>query len=70
MKSGRTGGTLALLLESECIKMTFVRTKAVWQIYWMRADMKWHSYEPDSVVSSFDECLNVLKADEYGCFFG
>lgn len=58
------------LLKNECVKTTFVRTKNIWQIYWMRADLKWHSYEPSFVVNSFDDFLNVLQADEHGCFFG
>lgn len=58
------------LIRNECVKVTFVRTKNIWQVYWMRADLKWHSYEPNLVVSSFDDFLDVLQADEYGCFFG
>jgi len=35
-----------LLMESAFAKATYVRTKKVWKIYWMRADLKWHGYFP------------------------
>lgn len=51
-------------------KATFVRTANVWRIYWMRSDLKWHSYKPRAQVRSLEEFLAVVDADEYGCFFG
>ena len=51
-------------------KATFVRAKDRWKIYWQRADLKWHEYEPVRDVSTVEEFLAVVKKDEYSCFFG
>lgn len=51
-------------------KATYVRTQNRWKIFWMRASLKWQSYEPVPVVSSIGEFLQVVDVDEYGCFFG
>jgi hypothetical protein len=51
-------------------KATFVRAKNHWRVYWMRRDLKWHSYEPTSQVRSLEEFLSVVDHDEHCCFFG
>jgi len=51
-------------------KATFVRTQGVWKIYWMRADLRRHAYEPDAEVRTIDDFLKVVERDEYGCFRG
>ncbi|OIQ91411.1 hypothetical protein GALL_266850 [mine drainage metagenome] len=51
-------------------KTTYVRTRNLWKIFWQRADLKWHGYEPASMVKTIDEFLAVVDADPYGCFFG
>ena len=51
-------------------KATFVKSQNVWKVFWQRADLKWHRYKPDQVVSSFEQFLAVVDTDEYGCFFG
>lgn len=51
-------------------KATYVRSQNVWRLYWMRRDLKWHSYTPRPVVADFDVFLDVVDADEYACFFG
>ncbi|MBD3896896.1 DUF3024 domain-containing protein [Halomonas sp. ML-15] len=60
---------------SDCIeipiaKATYVRSNRSWKIYWQRADLKWHRYEPQPSVRSIDNFLAVVEADEYACFFG
>ena len=57
-------------LESEVAKATFVKIKKTWKIYWMRADLKWHRYDPDPEVKSIEDFVEVVERDEYGCFFG
>ena len=32
----------AVKIESPIAKTTYVKSKKVWKIYWMRADLKWH----------------------------
>lgn len=56
--------------ESSFAKATFVRTKGVWRVYWMRSDLKWHSYEPAPEVSAIADFLAVVQKDEHACFFG
>lgn len=51
-------------------KATFVRSQGIWKVYWKRADLRWHSYEPDAEVATVDEFLRVVERDEYGCFYG
>jgi len=56
--------------ESSFAKATFVRTQGMWKVYWKRADLKWHSYEPALEVATIENFLAVVQKDEYGCFFG
>ena len=55
--------------ESPVAKATFVRTKGIWKVFWMRADLKWHSYEPKAEVNTMKEFLGAVDRDEHGCFF-
>ena len=59
-----------IILEEMIAKTTFVRTQNIWKIYWMRADMKWHLYEPGGEVDTIEEFFEVLNRDEYCCFWG
>jgi Protein of unknown function (DUF3024) len=56
--------------ESPVAKATYVRTQKHWRIFWMRRDLKWHSYEPQPVAKSIDEFLEIVHKDELSCFFG
>jgi hypothetical protein len=51
-------------------KATFVRTRGVWRVFWMRADLKWHGYEPALEVARIEDFLVVVQKDECACFFG
>ena len=57
-------------IEGPVAKTTFVRTTNRWKIYWMRADLKWHSYPPHPEAVFFDEFLTVVDEDENCCFWG
>ncbi|KGE72108.1 DUF3024 domain-containing protein [Spirochaeta lutea] len=57
-------------IEIEVAKTTYVRTKNKWKLFWMRRDLKWHSYEPDLFSDSIEEVLSVIDKDENGCFWG
>ena len=57
-------------MEHSIAKATFVRTKNLWRVFWMRRDLKWHGYEPNSTVRSLEAFLSVVDRDEYCCFFG
>lgn len=36
----------------------------------MRADLKWHQYEPVPETDSFGGFLKIIEEDAYGCFYG
>ena len=57
-------------MENSVAKATYVRRPNVWRIYWQRADLRWHRYDPVSEVARIEEFLDVVDADEYCCFFG
>ncbi len=57
-------------MELPIAKATYVKSKAVWKVYWQRADLKWHCYEPNSEVKSLEDFLAVVEKDEYCCFYG
>ena len=57
-------------IEHAIAKATYVKREGIWKIYWMRADLKWHRYEPTPVVNSLDEFLKTVEEDAYGCFNG
>ena len=56
--------------EAAIAKATYNKTKSNWKVMWMRADMKWHAYQPNPAVSSVEEFLDIVQKDEYNCFFG
>jgi len=56
--------------EHPIAKATFVKRSGIWKIYWMRADLKWHRYEPVPVVDDLESFLSVIEDDHYCCFFG
>ena len=57
-------------MEIVIAKSTFVRTQKIWKIFWRRSDMKWHSYDPAPETERFEEFLQIVDKDEYGCFWG
>jgi hypothetical protein len=57
------------IISHDVAKTTFVRTENVWKIYWMRADLNWHSYEKTN-VKSIGDFVKTVETDKYGCFWG
>jgi len=51
-------------------KTTYVRRQKAWKIYWQRADMNWHKYDPMPQTNTLNEFLGELKEDPYACFWG
>ncbi|MFP4418310.1 MAG: DUF3024 domain-containing protein [Chitinispirillaceae bacterium] len=56
--------------ESPIAKSTYVATQKVWKIFWMRANRKWHRYDPVPEVKRIEDFLSVVSKDEHSCFFG
>jgi len=57
-------------MENPVAKATYVKRAAEWRIYWQRADLKWHRYDPHPTASTIEEFLEVVDEDAYCCFFG
>ncbi len=57
-------------VESPVAKATYVKKTNSWKLYWHRADLKWHSYEPTPETKTIEEFLTVVDNDEYCCFWG
>lgn len=57
-------------IESPIAKATWVHTQRCWKIFWMRSDLKWHSYEPLAEVKTIEEFIHVVDTDTHGCFWG
>jgi len=51
-------------------KATYVKKSGKWKIYWQRADMKWHLYEPCPEASDLETFLRVVEEDPHGWFWG
>ena len=51
-------------MESSIAKATYVKRHSHWKVYWERADLKWHSYEPHPVADSLSEFLSVVAEDK------
>lgn len=56
--------------EGPVAKAVFVRKNNHWKIYWMRQDLKWHSYPPKPIVSSLNAFFEEVSADPNACFWG
>lgn len=57
-------------MEHPVAKATFIRSTALWKIFWMRADLKWHGYEPLPMVGSIEKFPAAVEEDKYACFWG
>ena len=55
---------------SPVARVKYVRSTDQWRLYWMRPDLKWHSYEPSATHPSLRSALGVINADACCCFFG
>jgi hypothetical protein len=53
-----------------CAKFRYVRTQAMWTLYWMRRDRKWHVYDPETKKRDLPTLVRVVEEDKYGAFFG
>jgi Protein of unknown function (DUF3024) len=56
--------------EHPVAKATFVIKHNHWRVYWMRRDLRWHSYQPAPTASSIESFCKLVDEDRHGCFFG
>ncbi len=57
-------------IERPVAKTTWVNIQKVWKVYWMRSDLKWHSYDPKPIVKNIEGFLDAVDQDAHGCFWG
>ncbi|MFO7944127.1 MAG: DUF3024 domain-containing protein [Anaerolineales bacterium] len=58
------------IIETPVAKATYVKRSGIWKIYWMKADLNWHRYEPTPDVDDLESFLSIIEEDQFGCFFG
>lgn len=51
-------------------KTTWVRRQQIWKLYWQRASLKWHKYEPLPRVDTLEKFIEEVDEDPYSCFWG
>jgi hypothetical protein len=52
------------------LTIRYVRTRKVWRLFWRRADLKWHGYEPLAESARLDALVREIDNDPFCCFFG
>ncbi|HCW76007.1 MAG TPA: hypothetical protein DHU63_05640 [Candidatus Marinimicrobia bacterium] len=57
-------------IESPVAKATYVETRKHWKIFWMRADLKWHGYDPNPEVTTIADFFKIVHEDKHSCFWG
>ena len=51
-------------------RFRYFRSRGEWQLYWMRADLKWHLYEPAAPTKNLSRLVKLVEDDKYCAFFG
>jgi hypothetical protein len=51
-------------------KARYAPSRDLWKIYWLKADLKWHIYQPLPEVSQISTFLAEVESDPYCCFRG
>lgn len=57
-------------IEHPVAKARWIGARKVWRLFWMRGDLKWHSYSPKPEASTISVVLSEVDRDPHGCFFG
>ena len=57
-------------MESPVAKATYSKVQQVWKVYWKRADLKWHRYDPTPEVDLLGDFLILVDEDKHACFWG
>ena len=58
------------VMEMPQAKATYVKKTNCWKVFWLRQDLKWHSYTPLPKVPSLEEFFAVVAEDAHACFWG
>jgi len=58
------------ILEHPFAKTTYIKTKKLWKVFWMRASGNWESYGPTPTVKSVSHFVKLVDEDKHHCFKG
>jgi Protein of unknown function (DUF3024) len=64
------GGAPGEKTELPVAKATYVRARRRWRVFWLRQDMKWHTYKSLPEVLTIEEFVALVDEDRDSCFFG
>ncbi len=56
--------------ESPVAKATYIKSKNLWGVYWMRGNLKWYHYQPVPYVKNISGFFDLVAEDALSCFFG
>lgn len=51
-------------------RVTFVKGKNIWKVYWLRSDLQWYVYDPQPTVRQLSDFLKLVDEDRHHCFKG
>jgi hypothetical protein len=57
-------------LRSPVARLQYAHVTGLWTLYWQRADLAWHRYQPSPPSVDLAALVAVVERDEYGAFFG
>lgn len=60
----------SVILHSPFVKARYYKSRNIWQLYWMRASLKWVLYDPKPEVKTIKNLFKTIKEDKFGCFLG
>ena len=55
---------------SPFVKLRYVKSGAIWKIYWRRQSGKWDLYAPSPSAKNITVAMAIIDADHHACFFG
>ncbi|MGO1069774.1 DUF3024 domain-containing protein [Lysobacter sp. CA199] len=58
------------IIEIPIAKFRYVRTREVWQLFWLRASGKWQGYGALPEAESLPELVDEVWRDPFCCFWG
>ncbi len=59
-----------IILTHDYAKATFLKSKNIWKVFWLRSDRKWYSYDPQPIVRQLSDFLKLVDEDKHHCFKG
>lgn len=56
--------------QSDVAKATFVKARNHWKVFWLRANLKWYTYDPKPAVKTLKDFVKLVEEDKHACFWG